>query len=263
MKFEELEQQTSLRERLASLLRNAIFSGALKPGERIVETQLARDMHVGQASIREALQDLEHEGLITRISKRGCRVTDLSLEDITRLYDVRTELEVLAVSKVPSHRLPELGKTLEVALAQMKEAESNGDIGKYSRADYEFHRAIWSSSENPFLVKALDAVTIPLWAFSVIYFHRYQAHKGVDPADRELHRQMLNIVIAKSSAEEKAAGIRKILEAFRQAAERYFRLHQQNGFETFASTETGVGTGGKTSINGPGLETLSLAGVNS
>ena len=94
------------------------------------------------------------------------------------------------------------------------------------------------STENEFLVKALDAVTTPLWAFSVIYFHRYQAHKGVDPADRELHRQMLEIFVAETSKEQKQAAVRRILGAFRNTAE---RLSIAPGRRSHASSPNEIG----------------------
>ena len=71
-------REENLRERLAAYLRNEVFSGRLRPGQRIIESRVAKKMNVGQPTIREALQVLEHEGLITRISRKGCRVTVLS-----------------------------------------------------------------------------------------------------------------------------------------------------------------------------------------
>jgi len=237
MKFGEFEHTSSLREQLAVLLREAIFTGKLKPGERIVESQLARDMQVGQPSIREALQDLEHEGLITRISKRGCRVTDLSIEDITKIYDVRTELEVLAVARIPSSELPGLCKSLENALAQMEYAEKRRDVSSYSKADFEFHRAIWKASGNELLVKALNVVTMPLWAFSMIYFYRYHIKDGFDAANREMHRQILKVITSKASARKKQAAIRKMMAASLETAQWHFRLQQQDHLESSSKPE--------------------------
>ena len=219
MAFDIFERE-SARERLASLLRKAIFTGKLKAGERIVESQLAREMGVGQPTIREGLHVLENEGLVTRTPMKGCRVTYLCVDDIAKIYDVRIELEVLAIGKIPPSAVPQLCKRLEAAVEKMHRATERNDIESCARSDFEFHRAIWEASGNEFLVKALLSLTAPLWAFSQIYY--YDTHSKLAPEDVNLHEKILNIIRSRSSVSKKQAAARKILETFCENSLQYF-----------------------------------------
>ena len=216
----DLFERESARERLASLLRKAIFTGKLKAGERIVESQLAREMGVGQPTIREGLHVLENEGLVSRTPMKGCRVTYLCVEDIEKIYDVRIELEVLAIGKIPESALPQLCKRLETAVEKMRRATERNDIESCARSDFEFHRAIWEASGNEFLVKSLLSLTTPLWAFSQIYY--YDNHSKLPPEDVVLHRKILNIIKSGNPVAKKQEATRKILETFCENSLQYF-----------------------------------------
>lgn len=209
-------QQDNMRERLATFLRDGIFSGRQKPGERIVESQLAKELQVGQPTIREALQVLEHEGLVSRISKRGCRVTELSLDDIAKIYEVRIELESLAASKIPVERIPAVCKQLETHLAEMRAAEAENNFSRFKMADLRFHRTIWEASGNRYLAKALDAVTIPLFAFGQIFFHRFM--KTIPTNDAEMHQQLVDIIRSAGSARSRENAVRRVMIEFRDRA---------------------------------------------
>ena len=74
-----------------------IVAGDLKPGDRIVESRIARDIGVGQPTVREALVALEHQGLVVRKANQGCVVTSLTRAEICQLIRIRAELETLAV----------------------------------------------------------------------------------------------------------------------------------------------------------------------
>ncbi len=209
----ELDHQ-NLRARLAAMLRDDIFSGKLRPGDRVVESQLAKELALGQPSIREGLQVLEHEGLITRLPRRGCHVTHLTDEDKLKIYEVRFELEPLAVARIPASKLDEVGAELRHHLDTMENAADELNLEVCSRADLEFHRVIWRASGNEFLVRALEAVTVPLFAFNRIWYH--QAGK---PANRVVmsiteHARMIEIIGSALDPGEKGQGIREILERF-------------------------------------------------
>src|SRR6185437_6967121 len=99
--FETLSQRLGRREpiagQIAESIRAMIVGGQLNPGERIVESRIAREIGVGQPTVREALVALEHEGLVVRHANQGCVVTELGRDDIRQLVRIRAELEVLAV----------------------------------------------------------------------------------------------------------------------------------------------------------------------
>jgi DNA-binding GntR family transcriptional regulator len=206
----------NLRERLAAYLRNEVFSGRLKPGQRIVESQIARKMDVGQPTIREALQVLEHEGLITRISRKGCRVADLSVQDIIEIYAVRIELESLAAGNIPAAEIPRVVSKLEQKLLKMNTAEKSNDTTAFRKADIEFHRVIWQAGGNKYLVKALEAVTSPLFAIF------YRSTMALGPRDTDAHREFLEIIRSDLPREERINMFRRTMSAHQAEAVREF-----------------------------------------
>src|SRR5262252_9637076 len=94
--FQKIEP-VSKKTRVVGLLRDAILSGTIKSGEQIVEGKLAQQFGVGQGLVREALIELEHQGFVQRTPFSSTQVTALTLQDAQQIYDVRIELEPLAV----------------------------------------------------------------------------------------------------------------------------------------------------------------------
>ena len=94
--FQEIEAIT-LTERVITALKNAFFSGKLKPGDVIVERQIAREMNVGTPVVREALISLKHDGFVRRVKNKGSFITSFDPEEVRALYTLRIELETLAL----------------------------------------------------------------------------------------------------------------------------------------------------------------------
>src|SRR6201984_3830724 len=93
--FPQLEP-VSLAEGVVAALKDAFFSGVLKPGTVIVEREIARQMNVGTPAVREALICLKHEGFVRRVKNKGTFVTTFDVDEIRQLYTLRVELETLA-----------------------------------------------------------------------------------------------------------------------------------------------------------------------
>src|SRR6266849_10237349 len=93
--FQQLEP-VSLPERAANALKDAFFSGHLKPGDAIVEREVARQMKVGTPVVREALIALQGQGFVRRVTNTGTFVTKFDPEEVRQLYTLRIELEALA-----------------------------------------------------------------------------------------------------------------------------------------------------------------------
>src|SRR5712692_6200862 len=89
----------SLAQSVAVQIREAIVSGQLKPGTRLVEQKIARTFAIGQPTVREALRELEYDGFIRKFQNRGSYVTELTPEDCSKMFEVRMALESLAIEK--------------------------------------------------------------------------------------------------------------------------------------------------------------------
>ena len=161
-------KRTNLRKRLVRSLFEAIVKGEFKPGDRMLEGPLARQLQVAQSTLREALQDLEHQGLVTKYDNRGTFVTDISLEEIDQLYAVRKQLEPFAASLSRSRMTSTTYAELSQLLEKMHSAGKNHDLMELAVVDLEFHQMIWHLSGNKWLERALRLVGPPLLAFDYV-----------------------------------------------------------------------------------------------
>jgi DNA-binding GntR family transcriptional regulator len=91
------EKRTTLVEKVADQIRGAIKSGRLKPGDRLIESEMASEMQISRYPIREAIRYLEKEGLVTNVPYKGAHVTSYSREDLNEVYTLRVALEALAI----------------------------------------------------------------------------------------------------------------------------------------------------------------------
>ncbi|MGH9352116.1 MAG: GntR family transcriptional regulator [Terriglobia bacterium] len=163
-----LGPRLSLPFQVAQIIRGQIRSGKLASGERLVETRIAKQLGIGQATVREALKTLESEGLVTQRPLHGYSVTTLNEQELDQICRLRVALEVIAIEHVIENKGKWNPSQLEAPLERMKQAAARGDVEEYYRIDLEFHETLWGLSGNPFLVRALTQVAIPLFAFCMI-----------------------------------------------------------------------------------------------
>ncbi|MFB3906235.1 MAG: GntR family transcriptional regulator [Acidobacteriota bacterium] len=166
MEFEPV-RDASLSAQSFEVLKSAIFSGKLKPGEALREMSLARALKVSQATVREALFQLEQMGLVVRVPNKGTRVKTLSREEFIHRFAIRIRLEEMAMIEAAARLNEEDFEALE-RLAEKAEREvARNDYIKSGQADLRFHQYIWEKSGNPILFRTLDQLTAPLFVFSL------------------------------------------------------------------------------------------------
>ncbi len=138
-----------------ALILEAIDTGAYKPGDRLVESELADRFGVSRTPIREALQRLETQSMLTR-DGRSLIVASLDHTQMAELYVVRTELEGLAARLAARHATPEEVRVLRDMVDE--DRKLLGDPSALSRANRRFHKQIHLASHNRYLVQQLDLV---------------------------------------------------------------------------------------------------------
>jgi DNA-binding GntR family transcriptional regulator len=157
-----------LRAVVQEKIRDAIWNGRLRPGERIVETQLARDLGVSQAPVREALRDLEQKGFVVTIPRRGSFVTQPSSKSIREHYSLRVALEQFAARlAVPTIQDEEL-QQLDDIVAAMREARSPDAVADLVRLDQVFHETFLGFSGHQLLLKSWTNLQPVQWTYITI-----------------------------------------------------------------------------------------------
>lgn len=137
------------------LILNAIDTGTYKPGDRLVESELADRFLVSRTPIREALQRLETQNMLTR-DGRSLIVASLDHTQLAELYEVRAELEGLAAQLAAQHATPEEVRVLYDMIAT--DRKISNDPARLSRANRRFHNQIHLASRNRYLISQLEMV---------------------------------------------------------------------------------------------------------
>jgi DNA-binding GntR family transcriptional regulator len=158
----------STPEAAAQAIRDAIITGELKGGDRIVEQKWAARLGIGQPTLREALKELEYQGLLTKLPQRGTYVSQLSPADYRSILEVRIPLEALAIGRAAVRFTPEVEEELTALAMKMAGSGSDMDVSTFHDCDVAFHRRIWEVADNEYLRIALEALTFRLFVFSVV-----------------------------------------------------------------------------------------------
>lgn len=174
------DSHLSLVERTALRLRQAIFDGVYPPGAHLRELRIAREFGISQATVREALAQLEAAGLVMRQPHVGTTVTRLTPREVRERVELRALLEVRAAEEASRRMSEEDFRELNRRLAALDSAVQRDSYYEAAQADFEFHRFIWRCSGNEILCRVLDQLTLPLLAFvSVLRANGLQHLAGV------------------------------------------------------------------------------------
>jgi DNA-binding GntR family transcriptional regulator len=130
-----------------------IVDGAYGPGQRLIETQIARELACSQAPVREALRDLEQLGCVAYAPNRGCSVRAFSLDELLEAYPVRAVLEGLAAEQAASRIGEEQLAELAAHVADMRACAERGDAHEQARANVRFHATVVHAARNRTLLR--------------------------------------------------------------------------------------------------------------
>ena len=158
-----------LRDVVFHTLREAILKGDLKPGERLMELQLASQLGVSRTPIREAIRMLEQEGLAVTMPRKGAEVAKMTLKGMEDVLEIRAALDELA-SQLACERIT------EQQLERLKDKKNNfermlesGNVKKIAEADVSFHDVIYEATGNPKLVNMLNNLREQIYRYRVEY----------------------------------------------------------------------------------------------
>lgn len=206
-----------LRDVVFHTLREAILKGELKPGERLMELQLAAKLGVSRTPIREAIRMLEQEGLAVTVPRKGAevaRMTEKDMEDVLQIREVLDELAVkLACDNITRKEIREL----ESKTVQFENSIRSGDIKSIALADVDFHDVIYRAAGNKKLVTMLDNLREQIFRYRVEYLKDEKAYPTLIREHREIlqaldrHDKDQVVKTMKAHVEKQAEVVKKII----------------------------------------------------
>ena len=165
----KMDEYLPLRDVVFNTLRNAILTGELSPGERLMEIKLADKLGVSRTPIREAIRKLELEGLVVNTPRKGAEVANISAEDLRDVLEVRRSLEVLAISlacdKMTDETLALLYENID-AFKHSIDAKATSDIAS---VDVTFHDIIYKATGNNRLIQILNNISEQMYRYRFEY----------------------------------------------------------------------------------------------
>lgn len=162
-----MNEYLPLRDVVFNTLRQAILRGELKPGERLMEIQLANKLGVSRTPIREAIRKLELEGLVLMIPRKGAEVADISEKSMKDVLEVRHALDELSVELACERISKSQIKELELAAVEFKKSLKSKDVTVIAEADVKFHDVIYEATNNQKLINLLNKIREQMYRYRV------------------------------------------------------------------------------------------------
>jgi DNA-binding GntR family transcriptional regulator len=214
---------STLKSHVYMALRDAIVSGRYKPGQRLNESQLAREFNISRIPIREALMKLQEHGLVMNHERRGMFVTVLSDEDVQRINSLRLVLETEALKLAAAQMTKTVAARLTELVEQMDNWGPKSDIDA-AAIDLEFHRTIWATAGNPYLARHLDSLATVLFAHTALE----SVNHHLKAWQLQHHRTLLEVVLGNSSMSPEEAVLSHLQIHFK-APERFSSFGLKDG----------------------------------
>lgn len=198
-------------------IRERIRRGRLVPGQRLVEADIMRELSASRGRVREALQRLSTEGLVTIEEFRGASVKQFSRDEIRQIYRTRMALEGLAARDFAAADVPELKRRLARVQEDLNAVEHTGDHERFARLNDEWHRLIIEGSGNSYIAMFVERLRVPTYR---LLFSTFYNSQRIDSANAG-HRRITEAILAGRARE----------------AEKLMREHVEEGLEALKSIE--------------------------
>lgn len=194
----QMSRVPSLAEQAADIIVTGISSGALKPGQRLYETELAAMLRMSRVPLREALKILEAQGIVESAPHRGTHVALFGEERVTQICQARIALERLATADaVPRLQAdPQLLAALDANIARMERAAARLDWIEVSKSDLDFHREICRISGNEIVAKLWESLARHVF---IVFGHEIRDERDAAVMGLQ-HRQLRDLLARGDSA---------------------------------------------------------------
>lgn len=188
-----------LRDVVFKTLRQAILTGELKPGERLMEIHLANKLGVSRTPIREAIRQLEREGLVIMVPRKGAQVASITEKSLTDVLEVRLALEKLAVELACKRISYEQKEILKEKMLEFEQLAGTDDASLIARADVAFHDAIFESTGNMRLGQMVNNLAEQMYRYRFEYIKDRSGHEKLVSEHRLIYDAIIRADIEEAT----------------------------------------------------------------
>jgi DNA-binding GntR family transcriptional regulator len=194
-------ERSVLSAQVSKVIVKGLLSGRFRPGDRLVENDLAVLLGVSRSPIREALTELGQSGVVEREPGRGCRIRQWSQSDLEELFSVRALLEGYAARLACERFGNKERKAFERILKHMGRAGERSDYARMIDLDLEFHLALWRCAGNHLLLQVLESLSQQFRLFLTL---NWKFHGGLEQVARN-HRHVVEAIASGDPSRADAA----------------------------------------------------------
>lgn len=186
-----MDEFLPLRDVVFNTLRQAILTGELKPGERLMEIHLANRLGVSRTPIREAIRKLELEGLVTMIPRRGAEVAQITEKSMKDVLEVRRTLDALSAELACERISPEEEEALKKACQNFEEAVKTKDAKIIAKADVALHDIIAAATGNQRLIQLINNLAEQMYRYRFEYIKDASQHERIIKEHRIIYESVV------------------------------------------------------------------------
>ncbi|HMB91655.1 MAG TPA: GntR family transcriptional regulator [Rhodothermales bacterium] len=206
--------QESLADKAYAVVEEMIVTLALPPGQVFSEAELSQQINIGRTPLREALQRLAADRLVTTLPRKGVMVTEIKIAEHLALLETRRVLDRLIATRAARRATPDQREALQEGVQAIEQAAAEEDLAAFMRLDRAYDAILEAASRNPFATTAAE----PLHTHCRRFWYRHR-HDGDLAQSAALHASILRAVAAGDEAQAAAASDALIdyLETFTRA----------------------------------------------
>ena len=186
-----MDEFLPLRDVVFNTLRKAILTGELKPGERLLEIQLANQLGVSRTPIREAIRKLELEGLVIMMPRRGAEVAQITEKDLRDVLEVRRALDALCAELACDRITEEEKQKLKAACDEFEKATNTGDATTIAAADVALHDIIVAATRNQRLIQLINNLSEQMYRYRFEYIKDENQHNNLVEEHRMIYESIV------------------------------------------------------------------------
>jgi len=207
-------EKNSMSADLAEYIKQQILDGQLNPGDRIVETKVAKELGISQTPVREAIRQLSGEGIITIVPNKGPMVRQFDMKDVFEVYSLRSMLEGLAIRLAVQQASDEEIRKLSAFFEDMKRKLADDTVDSLLEESVHIHQSIVRLANHSRLAASYDSIT-----FSISLAGRILGKVSTKQKEVDQHAELIEALVRRDPDHAEKVMRQHILRSFNEFRE--------------------------------------------